>query len=91
MPSISTSSAKLSRIPDDDDHAQYDDAFVGRVDDDRPHDVGHDQHFQAKQNRATEVAAQLLVGAGPTLGLGHAHEEDQKRPESADEHISAPA
>ena len=90
IPSISTSSAKLSRIRTIDDDAQNSNALVGRVDDDRPHDVGNDQHLQAEQDRATEITTQLLVGAGRRSGYNTRRRKIRNAPKPPRSMIPAP-
>ena len=63
VPSISTSSEKLSTIRMRTIMPEHGDALDGRVDDDRAHDVADDQHLEAEQDDPAEVLAQPPVGA----------------------------
>ena len=53
----------VSEDADHDDDAEDCDAFEGRIDDDRPDDVGDDQDLQAEQDAAAQITAQIGIGA----------------------------
>ena len=62
MPLILTSSEKLSNDLNEHDGPRTDDALDGLIDDDRADDVGDDEYFEAEQDDAAEVVAQVTDG-----------------------------
>src|SRR4029450_8880353 len=58
--------------PYDHDHPQHGDALEGLIDNDRPDDVGDDQHLEAEQDAPTQLATERLVRARPLRRAEHA-------------------
>ena len=84
VPSISTSSEKLSTIRMS-TMMEHDDALDRRVDDDRADDVGDDEHLEPEQDHPAEVAAESRVGVPGSSGACTPDEGDE-RPQTADNH-----
>src|SRR5436190_23910106 len=72
--------------PDDDDDAEHRHALVCRRDDDRPDDVSDDEHLEAEQDAAAEVATEPLVRSVARRSPGSVAQEGGERSESAEDH-----
>ena len=89
MPSISTSSEKLKTTRISTMVREDDDALDGLVDHDRANDVGDDEHFEAEQDHAAEVLAQVTEGVLTARGHDVA-DVTSKRAESPDDQNRRP-